>query len=165
MIRRVSYIFVCAAVLPTWCSMTPQAAAHFPWLAVDEYQRAVLFFGESHQDRTYHVPEAVAQAVVLRRMAKMAPNPVELAAVETDEFVGRRSAEPVPQGGVLESEIAYGVYHGMRLDYYARFVSSGRAADISGSGLKLSATPRVHESGVDLTVVRQRRGSTRAAST
>ncbi len=132
--------------------MVSAARAHFPWLATDAEGHALLFFGESPEDRTYHTPDAVAEAKVLRRMAKAAPVEVKLAAVESDEFVGRKSADALPDGGVLEAEIRYGIYHGMLLDYYARHVASERADAISGSGLKLVGSPRVTDDGVELKV-------------
>ncbi|HEX6963260.1 MAG TPA: hypothetical protein VF175_15440, partial [Lacipirellula sp.] len=72
------------------------SAAHFAWLATDEQGRALLFFGESPEDRTYHVPDAVAKAVVFARNADEKPKAIELAAVEEEDFIGRRSNEAVP---------------------------------------------------------------------
>jgi N-acetylneuraminic acid mutarotase len=137
--------FVLAAVGVTG----PTAWAHFPWLATDDAGHALLFFGESPADRTYHTPDAVAEAKVVLRKGDAEPAAMELAAVETDDFVGQKSEQAVPKGGVLESEIRYGVYHGMLLDYYAKHISAGATAK---SGLKLNATPRMTDDGVQVAV-------------
>ena len=125
--------------------------AHFPWLATDAKGHALLYFGESPVDRAYHTPEAVAAAKVMLRAGDAEPKEIELAAVETDDFIGRKSAAAVPQGATLESTISYGIYHGMLLDYYARHLTNLDAA-APKSGLKLDATPRVTDAGVELTV-------------
>jgi hypothetical protein len=132
-------------------TMGTTARAHFPWLATDDTGHALLFFGESPADRTYHTPEAVAAAKVELRKGDAEPAVVELAAVESDDFVGRKSEQPVAEGGVLESEIRYGIYHGMLLDYYAKHITSADGV-ATKSGLKLDATPRVTEDGVQLSV-------------
>ena len=36
------------------------AEAHMPWLASDESGHAILWFGESPVDRTYHLPGPIA---------------------------------------------------------------------------------------------------------
>ena len=96
-----------------------QAHAHFPWLATDEQGHAILFFGESPAERSYHLPEAVEQAEVMHVMrAKRAP--VSLTAVDTDEFIGRRASSKVGDKGRLAATIVYGIYHGSKLTYYAQ---------------------------------------------
>jgi hypothetical protein len=125
--------------------------AHFPWLATDAEGYALLFFGESPNDRTYHTPDAVAEAKVFARSGEAEPAAVELAAVETDDFVGRKSGRPLAEGAALESAISYGIYHGMLLDYYAKHVPS-IDAKTPASGLKLDATPRTADNGLELVV-------------
>lgn len=148
-IRTVSVVgaFVCGS----WLSGST-ACAHFPWLATDADGRALLFFSESPAERTYHTPDAVASARVVRLQGRAAPVEVKLAAVETDDYVGRKSDDAVPAGGVLESEIRYGVYHGMLLDYYAKHVGDLRGRP-TASTLKLDATPRVIDDGLELHVL------------
>ena len=50
-----------------------QAQAHFPWLAVDDDGRALVFFGESPDERNYHLPEALAEAKLYSRVGDAAP--------------------------------------------------------------------------------------------
>lgn len=151
MIRSTLSKCAIALVLAAVGAAGPTARAHFPWLATDDAGHALLFFGESPSDRTYHTPDAVAEAKVVLRKDNAEPAAVELAAVETDDFVGRKSDQPVAEGGVLESEIRYGVYHGMLLDYYAKHITNFENA-ATKSGLKLNATPRVTDDGVQLAV-------------
>jgi N-acetylneuraminic acid mutarotase len=125
--------------------------AHFPWLATDAEGHALLFFGESPEDRTYRLPEAVAKAKVTVAEAGAEAKEVELAAIETDEFVGRKSDSAVPKGGLLESTISYGIYHGMLLDYYAKHLPSAAGPAVA-SGLKLDAIPKVVDGKVEVAV-------------
>ena len=123
--------------------------AHFPWLATDDAGHALLFFGESPDDRTYHTPDAVAAAKVVRldRPGGARRSRSWRASKRTTSSAGDRR-KPVPDGGVLESEIRYGIYHGMLLDYYAKHVpkprrpagrrassSSTRRRGLTGNGL------------------------------
>ncbi len=127
------------------------ARAHFPWLATDGEGHALLFFGEGPTERDYHTPDAVANATVLLLAGDAEPAEVAMPAVETDEFVGRKSAEALAAAGALEAEIRYGIYHGMLLDYYARHLTSADAL-APKSGLKLAATPKFTDDGVELSV-------------
>jgi hypothetical protein len=125
--------------------------AHFPWLATDAEGHALLFFGESPEDRTYRLPEAVAKAKVQAVTAGAEAKELELATVETDEFVGRKSEAIVPKGGSLEATISYGIYHGMLLDYYAKHLPSAEGPAVA-SGLKLDATPKIVDGKVEVAV-------------
>lgn len=127
--------------------------AHFPWLATDAEGHALLFFGESPEDRVYRedLPEAVAEAKVRVLEAGADSKEIELAALKNDNFVGRKSEEIVPKGGVLESTISYGIYHGMLLDYYAKHLPSAEGSDVA-SGLKLDATPKIAGDKIEVTV-------------
>ncbi len=136
--------------------MAAPARAHFPWLATDAEGHALLYFGEGPGDRVYHTPDAVAAAKVLvfesDAEGDAEGKEIELTAVESDDFVGRKSEAATPAGAALESTISYGIYHGMLLDYYARHIPS-LDADAPKSGLKLTGTPRATDSGVELTVL------------
>lgn len=110
------------------CGSATQARAHFPWLAVDEEGRAILFFGENPADREYHMPESIAAAKVQHRIDDTLKPLTDLAAVETDGFVGRRSKQKVAAKGQLQSSVVYGNYHGMKLTYSAQsFLESNPA--------------------------------------
>lgn len=127
------------------------ARAHFTWLATDAEGHALLFFGEGPGDRTYKIPEPVAAAKVTVHVGDEQPRDVALESIESDDFVGRKSEQAIPAGGVVETQIRYGNYHGTLLDYYSKHVSSLDAA-AGKSTLKLNATPRVTESGIEVTV-------------
>ncbi len=117
--RRIHCSCVAATAVLLAAALANPSLAHFPWLATDEEGRALMFFGESPSDRTYHLPEAVASAKVVARTGDDTTE-VELAQVEEDDFIGRRSAEPIAKGAALEATVEYGLYHSMLLTYYAR---------------------------------------------
>jgi hypothetical protein len=125
--------------------------AHFPWLAVDGEGRALLFFGESPEERTYHTPEAIAQAKVFARSGDGKPAQLDLAIVEEDDYIGRRSAKPVAKDAELEMTCEYGLYHGMLLTYYARHLPGDDAAAWEKAGaakdLKLNVSAKPAKEG------------------
>jgi hypothetical protein len=141
-----------ASLLAVGLAASP-CRAHFPWLATDAEGHALLFFGNNPQDRIYReeLPEAVVKAKVTVAGAGVDAKEIELAALKTDEFVGRKSEAPAPKGGVLTSTISYGIYHGMLLDYYAKHLPSAEGS-AAASGLKLDATPRIADGKVEVTV-------------
>ncbi len=139
-------------------AMAAPGFAHFPWLAVDDNGRALLFFGESPEERTYHTPEAIAQAKVFARSGDEKPAELDLAIVEEDDYIGRRSAKPVAKDAALEMTCEYGLYHGMLLTYYARRLPGADSAAWEKAGaakdLKLSvaAKPAQEAGGVTIAV-------------
>lgn len=132
------------------------AQAHFPWLTTDDDGRALLFFGESLNERDYYLPEALAKAKVFSRAGDAAPAEVKLEELEEDDFIGRRSNEPVADEAVLEMTSQYGIYHGMLLTYYAKHVPGVTIAAWEQAGpskeLKLDAAPKASDKGVDILV-------------
>jgi len=89
--------------------------AHMAWLASDEDGKAVFWFGESLEDRTYHLPEKVAG---IRLRGAEAAEPIAMEAVDRDDLVGLQSVGKVDGKGEVFGGIAYGLYHGMKLSYY-----------------------------------------------
>jgi len=130
--------------------------AHFPWLATDDEGRAISFFGESPEDREYHLPEAVAAAKVFVRSGDKKPVEANLPAVEEDGFIGRRSNDPVAKDAVLEMTCEYGLYHGMLLTYYAKHLPGKDAVTWEKHGqskaLQLDVTPQAADEGLRLLV-------------
>ena len=106
--------------LSALCFVASPASAHFPWLAVDDEGRALVFFGESPDERNYHLPEALAAAKLYSRVGDAAPAEVATETVEEEDFIGRRSKDPVAENAVLELTAEYGIYHGMLLTYFAK---------------------------------------------
>jgi hypothetical protein len=135
---------------------TKPCLAHFPWLDTDEEGRALVFFGESPSDRTYHVPEAIAAAKVAARIGEDKATEVKLANVEEDDFIGRRSGEPIAEGAVLEATVDYGLYHGMLLTYYAKHLPGdatfGEKAGDS-QALTLEVIPQASKTEDDVTLL------------
>jgi hypothetical protein len=111
------------ALVATYLTLGPAAAhAHFAWLATDHHGHAIYFFGESIADQTYHLPEKMAGAAVHRYTGEE-KQPIELTAVDSDSFIGRRSAEPIADSSVLLSVQPYGLYHGSMLVYHTQHIT------------------------------------------
>lgn len=153
-LSAVRFRFVLA--LSALCLTVSQAQAHFPWLAVDGDGRALVFFGESPDERNYHLPEALAEAKLFSRAGNGEAAEVATETLEEDDFVGRRSNEPIAADAVLELTAQYGIYHGMLLTYYAKEIPGTTVAawEKAGpsKGLKLDVSPKASEDGLALVV-------------
>lgn len=149
---RLRFVLALSAV----CLLVGQAQAHFPWLAVDGDGRALIFFGESPDERNYHLPEALAEAKLFSRAGNGEPAEVATETLEEDDFVGRRSNEPIAEDAVLELTAQYGIYHGMLLTYYAKEIPGTTVAawEKAGpsKGLKLDVSPKASDEGLALVV-------------
>lgn len=157
MIQKVRGLSLLGAAVVLSCACSQAAHAHFPWLDADEQGRVLAFFGESSVDRTYHLPEAIAHAQAFARPVDGDPVEVELAAVEEDEFIGRRSTQPAPKDAALEMTCQYGIYHGMLLTYYAQHLP-GKDADswkrfASSKALKFQIAPQAGDDPRELVLV------------
>jgi N-acetylneuraminic acid mutarotase len=145
-----------ALTLAALCLLAGQAQAHFPWLAVDGDGRALVFFGESPDERNYHLPSALAEAKLFSRSGNGEPVEVATGTLEEEDFVGRRSNEPVAKEAVLELTAQYGIYHGMLLTYYAKAIPGTTVAawEKAGpsKGLKLDVSPKASDEGLALVV-------------
>jgi hypothetical protein len=126
--RRVNQVSVFCLVGAFCLGIATRAEAHFPWLTLDDGGRALYFFGENIADRAYHLPESLAATKVYRLDADGNKQAVELAAVETDAFVGRRSHKAVAGRGQLYATAVYGNYHGMKLSYSTQLVLGSDSA-------------------------------------
>jgi N-acetylneuraminic acid mutarotase len=114
------FFLLTAAILSI--ATTDSAKAHFPWLMTTEDGRAIYFFGETIDEKTYKLPPSMAKAEVSLITADRPPEKVELAVVEDDQFVGLKSVHPLPAEACLASKVTYGVYHGSRLVYYSQHI-------------------------------------------
>lgn len=94
------------------------AYAHFPWVTIDDDGKVQYFFGENPADCTYKLPGSIAKSEVAIVTPKGTSEKLDLVAVETDDFVGRSSSEPIAKDSLLQSKATFGIYHGSRLDYY-----------------------------------------------
>jgi hypothetical protein len=93
--------------------------AHFPWLIRTEDGKAVLFFGESVTDRTYKLPESIAQAEIKIVDDQGKSTRLESTPTQSEELVGLISNTQVPSDQWLCTHVVFGTYQGMKLTYYA----------------------------------------------
>ncbi|MCA9138409.1 MAG: hypothetical protein KDB00_16675 [Planctomycetales bacterium] len=105
---------VLSAVWISSLSIVAPVHAHMPWLASDDEGKAILWFGESPSDRTYHLPKSVA-SIALNVDGK-GVQPTEV--IESKEFVGLVSEHKIPTNSEVFGTVTYGVYHGMKLTYH-----------------------------------------------
>jgi hypothetical protein len=148
-------------VAAVWIVTTSPAAAHFPWLALDDEGRVVYFFGEDISDRRYHMPESLAKAQVFHvRDGEKKPGEkkqsVALASVESDTFLGNRSQSKFSGAGALVSKGIYGVYHGTKLTYYTQHLLSSQPEawpTKPGEELELQGLLKKEKDGVALTIL------------
>jgi hypothetical protein len=113
-----SSLFFVLGALILLCAARP-AAAHFPWLVVNEDGKAICFFGEHPADRTYQLPASIAKTEIKVVDAAGKTKKVECSSVDNDDFVGLLSVDSVSADAKLMSKVTYGIYRGSRLDYYS----------------------------------------------
>lgn len=139
---------------------TSAVRAHFPWLVRSADGKVAYFFGEGMTDQTYKLPPAIAKAQISYFDAAGQLQPVEVKAIEEEDFVGLVSESKIPADALLISKATFGIYHGARLDYYTlhmggQLPSDRTAYDAKRSGSELFAEPVNTESGVDVFVTWQ----------
>ncbi len=116
----------CLTLLVASPAIATTARAHFPWLASDDYGHAVMWFGESPEDRTYPMPVKV-QAISLQSGNEEPA--VKMAAVETDKLVGIQSDAAIAANRELAGSVTYGLYHGMKLTYHVEHLPQRNCGD------------------------------------
>jgi len=89
--------------------------AHFPWLATDDKGHAIMWFGETTDDRAYPMPDKV-QAIELHH--SKSESAIKMSQTNGDDLVGVKSIEAVDRTGELFGTTTYGLYHGMKLTYH-----------------------------------------------
>ena len=137
-------------------ALSTTAQAHFPWLTVGEDGKATYFFGENPADCTYKLPPGIAKATIqLRSDGK--PVDVETETIESDDFVGKKSAGTVPTGASLTSQATFGVYHGAKLQYYTQHLGGKLPSKLSDCKAMDNVDFQIHavdtDSGVDVHVL------------
>ena len=120
--RRASRLLSLALAL----TATSQSMAHFPWLATDDQGHAVMWFGESTDDRSYPMPAKV-QAIELR--SDGAEPTIKMSSVDSDKLVGIRSDKPIDATKELAGTVTYGLYHGMKLTYHVEHLPQRHWSD------------------------------------
>lgn len=161
-LRCVAFEFLAIASL--FAARPTITSAHALWLKTDADHGkplAVLTFGESPQDETYHLPEALEDTPIWLRTPDGQRTELVAEIVETDDRIGIEAPLPadLAEAGkwyVLEATREYGIYHGFLLTYYAKHVyakpSDRLAAAGPSSGLKLDIVPRATGDALELTV-------------
>ncbi|QEG39160.1 hypothetical protein [Roseimaritima ulvae] len=136
-------LFLALATQPAW--------AHFPWLITDELGRPILFFGEDLSDRTYHLPESLADFPVQPAGGKQ---PLEWEAINSEDFVGLRSTKPTAGDAMLCGSKTYGIYHGAKLVYYLQHLRGDDPAAWQSppASLGLRAAIKPNDQGLEVAV-------------
>ena len=91
------------------------AVAHMPWLASDDDGHAIMWFGESPADRTYHLPPPIAK---IQLTSEGIDQPLATTLVDSDSLVGIRSDSKIDAQRELVGAVSYGLYHGTKLTYH-----------------------------------------------
>ncbi|WP_436298136.1 Kelch repeat-containing protein [Stieleria mannarensis] len=104
------------------------AKAHMAWLATDEQGHAIFWFGESPQDRTYHMPAPIAGIKLSSGPNSSGPsssgpgstssNGIATQAIDSDTLIGLRSVNALDASQEISGHVTYGVYHGTKLTYH-----------------------------------------------
>jgi N-acetylneuraminic acid mutarotase len=134
--------------------------AHFPWLMSDDEGRVLLYFAESPHETDYHMPDTVAKAVVTLHATDAEPQQLKLEAVETDEFIGRKSEPGVVDTGLVTTVCNYGNYHGTLLAYYVKHYAGEAAAALQSEpenppkDFEVDVRPTLLDNGISLAVTR-----------
>ncbi|WP_233148487.1 hypothetical protein [Rhodopirellula sp. MGV] len=101
------------------------ANAHMAWLGSTPSGEVIFWFGESTEDRTYHLPERLAKIAIHQTGESDAIGMVE---VETDQLHGLQSDGAVSNKGEFYATGTYGLYHGMKLTYHVEHLPQQDAA-------------------------------------
>ncbi len=113
--KRTSPVHAMALALGGLAMTASHASAHMPWLATDEQGHAVLWFGESPADRTYHMPEAIS---TIKLSSQPAGEFLATDSVDDDDLVGLRTNDNVDLDSEIAGTVTYGLYHGTKLTYH-----------------------------------------------
>lgn len=129
------------------------ASAHMAWLTIDNQGHAIVWFGESPSDRTYHMPDAVASIKLFGDSGQ----PIKMARVDSDDLVGLRSVKTVAPETPIRGSVAYGLYHGTKLTYHVAHHPSSVLSAIdedrqSEHALRADIKP-TNDGGVEVTVL------------
>ncbi len=151
-----NFRYACSAFALTFLlliSAGKPALAHFPWLVSDDQGRPILFFGEDLSDRTYHLPESLADFPI-QQLGGEQPQPITWESINADDFVGLRAKSTVTGERMLCGAKAYGIYHGAKLVYYLQhFPGSDPAAwQAPPASLDLRAAVKPVEQGIEVAV-------------
>ncbi|QDV82071.1 kelch repeat-containing protein [Stieleria magnilauensis] len=103
---------------------TSTVRGHMPWLATDDEGHAVLWFGESPADRTYHLPGPIAGIELSSGETAIATS-----AIENASLIGLRSKNPVDPTREIAGSVTYGLYHDTKLTYHVEHLPHADPSD------------------------------------
>lgn len=157
----IRYSAVCLLLSCVACCLQMDAAsAHFLWLDSEpagETRTGLLFFGESPQERNYHLPEPIAGAEVFANAGEGKREKLTTVERETDDYVGLEMPLPAAKTASIETVREYGIYGGSMLCYYSQHLlpsADGKLADVTPSSeLKLNIVPESKPGGLAATVL------------
>ncbi len=113
------------ALLVASSSIARPADAHFPWLSTNDDCHAVMWFGESTDDRTYPMPASI-QNIELRS----SPDSIAITTkpVDGDDVVGIQSVDAIDNDSEVAGTVTYGLYHGTKLTYHVEHLPQSEPA-------------------------------------
>ncbi|MBB3210430.1 N-acetylneuraminic acid mutarotase [Rhodopirellula rubra] len=130
------------------------AHAHFPWLSTDDEGKAVMWFGETPDDRTYPMPESI-QAIQLASAGDSTA--IATTPVNTDTLVGLQSDSPIDPEHEISGSVTYGLYHGTKLTYHVEHLSQSNPHDWPAKPREDAALQTVvraeDDGGIEVTVL------------
>ncbi|MCC9603639.1 hypothetical protein LOC67_24080 [Stieleria sp. JC731] len=102
------------------------ADAHMAWLGSTPEGEVIFWFGESTEDRTYHLPERIAKIAIRKSSSS---SPIAMSTVETDDLHGLKSDKAIGKADEYFGTATYGLYHGMKLTYHVEHLPQSSPAD------------------------------------
>ncbi|HEX4414903.1 MAG TPA: hypothetical protein VH107_14810 [Lacipirellulaceae bacterium] len=151
----------CRWVVVVLCLGLPSVCeAHFLWIksvTVDGEPNALLFFGESPADETYHFPDKLAKTKLWSRAADGKQTEVETKKVDTEDRVGFLAPLKNDKAPVLQSTQQYGIYGTALLVYHPKHIRGATADEINAAGSskdeQLEIVPHIQGDDVKATVL------------
>ncbi len=141
--------------LLTTAVASDRVSAHFPWLATDDQSHAVMWFGESTDDRAYPMPAKV-RGIELKCDGDDAT--LAMDAVDSGSLVGIKSNAAINSKHEIFGSVTYGLYHGTKLTYHVEHLPGSDASAWPTSPRKdapMQAVVTPNESGgVNVSVLR-----------
>lgn len=129
------------------------ATAHMPYLATDQDGHAVVWFGDSPANRTYHLPEKIA-GIDLQN----SDSSIGMLAVDEDSLVGLRSEKPILGDKEISGNVTYGLYRGTKLTYHVEHLphdDPSQWSDAARDNDALQSVIRSDGDGIVVSVLRQ----------
>jgi N-acetylneuraminic acid mutarotase/uncharacterized GH25 family protein len=141
-------------------AMSNACDAHFLWIKtvqIDSKPQALLFFGESPKDESYHFPDKLAKTKLWSRAADGKQAEIENTKVDTDDRVGYLGPLKGEKSLILQATQQYGIYGTAPLVYHPKHIRGRTAEEINAAGgskdEQLEIVPHVDGSDVKLTIL------------